>query len=208
VSLRKADGTVISGRTIKLADESDLPIAVERLIESLTTDKSIDETLTLDNATKAESNKQRNRIELETVVGMVFGIAAGIGAINSYPVLGFDTRFELNSVMLELNLGLGIRGNASYGDISVIGNYYFLSRSISPYLGFGGGVFFGNKWAEKGDEDSDDFSDFFGGHFFPQIGIEFLRAARIRIHADVRYMVNVSNNRWGHGPLALAGISF
>ncbi len=208
VSLRKADSTLIVGRTMVLADESDLPIAISRLVESLLTNKSIDETLTLDNATKAETKPKPNRIDLEVNTGLMFGLALGIGDINSHPVIALDSRFELKQVMIQLNLGLGIHGDATYGDAAVAMNYYLMRTSVAPYLGLGGGVFVGNKWAKKGESSAAGSAKFFGGQFFPQVGIEFLRAASIRVHADVRYAVNVSDNRWGHGPAVLVGIAF
>ena len=207
VTLRKANGDTLGGRNMVLADESDLPIAISRLVESLLENNSVDETLTLDNATKAETKSKPNRFDLEAYVGAMFGLATGIGDIHTFPVIAFDGRFELNKVMIQVDLGLGIHGDATYGDGAIIMNYYVLNTSISPYLGIGGGIFVGDKWAKKGD-DSSGTSKFFGGHFFPQIGVEFLRSASIRVHADVRYAVNVSDNRWGHGPVVLAGIAF
>jgi hypothetical protein len=206
-ALRDAKGNLIVGRSMSLGDESDLPVVIPRLVESLLTGKRVDETLTLDNATKHETKSKANRIDLEVYPGLQFGVAAGIKAMHSYPVFGFDCRFELKQVMIQFNLGLGVNGNATSGDAAVIMHYYLLSSSISPYLGVGGGVFVGDKWAEEG-EDTSGTAKFFGGQFFPQVGVEFLRAASIRVHVDVKYAVNVSDDRWGHGPVALVGIGF
>ncbi|MBN2342620.1 MAG: hypothetical protein JXX29_19675 [Deltaproteobacteria bacterium] len=206
IALRRSNGSLVVSRTITLADENDLPIAVRRLVESLLSGKKVEDTLTLNNATKGETRNQPNRMNLEVYTGVMFGMSIGVGDMNSHPLVIFDNRFELNQVMIQFDLGIGIHGSATFGDATIAANYYLSKGSIAPYLGLGGGVFLGDKWAEDGS--MDDASGVFGGHFFPQVGVEFLRAAAIHVHADVRYTGNASGDEFGHGPSILLGMGF
>jgi hypothetical protein len=99
--------------------------------------------------------------------------------------------------------------------------YYLSHTGISPYIGLGMGVFFGDRiddddgssvgpGVSSSDGDNED-SIGVGFEAFPLIGVEFLRQSSIRVHVDFRYVFGWTAEdkvQLGHGPMALIGINF
>jgi hypothetical protein len=223
INLRGLDGNVVQALQTEAKTEDDLANALERIAMALAGDKTVEETLNLDNATMAEAQRQSNRFRIEKNLGVVIGHAFGFAdSLNSFTFVAFDGRFEIKDALIEINGGFAMCDDVDFQFIIDIAAAYYLTHTpISPYLGVGFGVFFfGNRLEGKRDcndtdgdgfDDDCDYSDpsMIGWEVFPAVGVEFLRHSSIRLHVDLRYLFDFAGEaHWGHGLAIMAGVNF
>jgi hypothetical protein len=231
ITKRDLDGNVVDDRQSEAKTEDDLVGVLERIAMAFAGDKTVDETLNLDNATMAETQRQAHRFRLEKNFGAVIGALVGFNdSEDTAAMIMFDGRFEIKDLLLAVNAGLGLSGDdgRDYNNdldahflINVNVAYYLAHSSVAPYLGAGLGVFFGNRLeltdkakreaAEEADvlDSSSDGPTMVGFDVYPMFGLEFLRHTSVRVHLDLRYVFDFAESSyWGHGMMALAGIDF
>lgn len=219
VTLRDGDGLEVKSRSAEARTEDDLVIVLERISLALARGETIEETRNLDNATRAETEKLPQRYRLERNFGVMLGQGFGVGEnLDHYTFVAFDARLEIADVMVFANAGLGLSAdsnNSSLHALIDLGAAYYLSHTpISPYIGAGVGVHFGERVRPDceidsfGDEDKCNDAPM-GYEVFPVFGLEILRQSSIRLHFDVRYaLIWNSAGAFGHGPVVAAGIDF
>jgi len=195
-----AKGEVLISRDMAAKTVNDLNIVLPRIVESLVLDKPPEETLNLDNASRAETQNLPQRFRLEKNFGVIIGQSIGVGDNSHYfTMVAFDGRLEFDDLMVEIDAGIAPwKAFNVFLDIAV--NYYLSHTSVAPYMGGGFGAWLGERIDEEDVEA--------GGTAFPQIGLEFIRHSSIRIHLDFRYGFHFSEGGFGHGPMILAGINF
>jgi hypothetical protein len=229
INKRDLDGKIVDDRQTEAKTEDDLVGVLERIAMAFAGNKSVDETLDLDNATMAETQRQANRFRLEKNFGAVIGALVGFNdSEDTAALVLFDGRFEIKDLLLGVNAGLGLSGDDSRDTnndmdahflINVNVAYYLAHSNVAPYIGAGLGVFFGNRLeltdrakreaAAHSSISSSDSPTTVGFDVYPTFGIEFLRQTSIRVHLDLRYVFDFAENAyWGHGLVALAGINF
>ncbi|MFO8074009.1 MAG: hypothetical protein R6V85_19270 [Polyangia bacterium] len=222
VTLRDGDGLEIKSRGAEARTEDDLATALERISLALARGETVEETRNLDNATRAETEKLPQRYKLERNFGVVLGQGFGVGEnLDHYTFVAFDARLEIADVMVFANAGLGLSAGGDYNDngslhaLVDLGAAYYLSHTpISPYIGAGVGVHFGERVRPDCEIDSFDDEDEcrdapMGYEVFPVFGLELLRQSSIRLHFDLRYaLIWNSAGAFGHGPVIAAGINF
>jgi hypothetical protein len=219
VNKRSIAGVAVDTRLMEAKTNDDLVTVLERISRALARNLTVEETLDLDNATRAETQDLPERFRLEKNFGAIIGQAFGVDdTMRYYTMFGFDVRLELNDVLVELNPGFASGEDDTLQLLLNIGVGYYLTHTpVSPYIGVGAGVFFGDRLecddVEHGplngdDEGADEESDV-GFEAFPMVGVEFLRHSAIRVHLDLRYSFSFSpNGDFGHGPVALLGVNF
>jgi hypothetical protein len=217
---RDLDGHVIDNRQMEAKTNDDLVTVLERISLAFAKGQTTDETLDLDNATKAETQDLPERFRLEKNFGAIIGQAFGISDnMRYYTMVAFDARLEINDLLVELNAGFALGKERSTQLLIDIGVGYYLTHTpVSPYIGAGAGVFFGDRLdVDDGDsspvpqpgsgDDSDEMD--VGFDAFPFIGLELLRHSSIRVHFDIRYSFSWNpEGDFGHGPVVLVGINF
>jgi hypothetical protein len=215
---RDLDGAVVDSREMPAGNDDDLVTVLERIAQAFAERKTVDQTLDLDNATRAEARDLPERFRLEKNFGAIIGQAFGVGdSMHYFTILAFDARLEIGDAMVELSAGFAPGESESTQMMIDIGAAYYLTHTrIAPYLGAGAGVFFGDRIEAGGggepspsglDGGDDEFA--VGFEAFPVLGLEFLRHSSIRLHLDFRYSFSWSpDGDFGHGPVALVGINF
>jgi hypothetical protein len=208
VVMHTSDGEVVAAKRVQARSEDELPLAVERIVDSLIVKE---DEINVQNKGKSTPSDEANvpkGPKLEKNFGVIFGQAFGFGDIESFSQFAFDGRFELDNVIIEISPGIGFGPEAFENpqfifDMAV--SYYLFRTQISPYLGAGLGVFAGKRFRDSVDTD-DEFV--VGWNIFSTLGIELLRHTFMRVHIDFRYIFNYSGNRFGHAPMVLAGVNF
>jgi hypothetical protein len=236
VTLYDAAGRQLASERMPARTADDIALVLPRLAQALLSDQTVDETLTLDNATRAETQVLPQRHKVEKNFGPLVGvlISTDTDVMPTMPLIGIGARFEFGDVMAEAAGGMAIHGRLNHDDDgdgnadddgSIIGSsdrddeqsplhlflnisaaYYLTHTSVAPYIGGGLGFFLGERLHH--DTDGDDTGA--GIELFPLLGIELMRSTRIRLHLDARYSFNVdaASGDWGHGPGVLAGVNF
>jgi len=119
INKRDLDGNVVDDRQAEAKSEDDLVGVLERIAMAFAGDKSVDETLDLDNATAAEAQRKANRFRLEKNFGAMIGGAFGVGdSMDTAGLLLFDARLEIKDLLLIVNAGLGLAADDDYDDYS------------------------------------------------------------------------------------------
>ena len=117
INKRDLDGKVIDDRQTEAKSEDDLVGVLERIAMAFAGDKTVDETLNLDNATMAEAQRRSNRFRLEKNFGAMIGGAFGINqTMDTAGMLVFDARLEIKDLLLIINAGLGFAADDGYDD--------------------------------------------------------------------------------------------
>lgn len=219
VEKHNMEGDAVDARVMEGRSEDDLIIVFERMAMAFANDQETDETLGLDNATRAEALRQSNRFALEKNFGISIGETFSFSdRMDHFTRIAFDGRLEMKELMVDINAGFGLTGgeNPKAHFVAGVGLGYYLSHtSVAPYLGAGFGIFAGERvsissnnagdWSDS--SDGDDVA--VGFELYPALGIEFLRHSSIRVHIDFRYNFSVvTDNAYGHGLTALMGINF
>ena len=238
INRRDLDGKVVDSRESEAKTEDDLVGVLERIAMAFAGDKTVDETLNLDNATMAETQRQAQRFRLEKNLGVSIGGMFGLEeTMDSGVLIGFDGRLEMKQLLIILNAGFGIAAPDKYDDsfmaesndsvgmqlwLNIDIDGYLSKSPVAPYLGAGVGMFIGGRVhiIEK-DRDNDGiyhevgdtkyYDSKVGFEVHPTFGVEFLRHASIRIHLEMRYSLNFAveaGGAFGHGPMVMAGIAF
>ena len=232
INKRDLDGNIVDDRQTEAKTEDDLVGVLERIAMAFAGNKTVDDTLNLDNATMAETQRQAQRFRLEKNFGATIGALVGFNdSEDTAAMIMFDGRFEIKDLLLGINAGLGLSGDDgrdannemdAHFLINITVAYYLAHSSVAPYLGAGLGVFFGNRLelTEKAKDQADQCDNEYdsscdknpltvGFDVYPTFGIEFLRNSSIRVHLDLRYVFDFAENAdWGHGLMVLAGINF
>jgi hypothetical protein len=238
INRRDLDGKVVDSRESEAKTEDDLVGVLERIAMAFAGDKTVDETLNLDNATMAETQRQAQRFRLEKNFGVVIGGMFGMAdTMDTGVLIGFDGRLEIKQLVVILNAGLGIATPDEYDDsflnedqsddnvgmqvwLNLDVDGYLSHTPISPYIGAGVGMFVGGRVHMKDrDRDHDGitaepndtkyYDSKVGFDVHPTLGVEFLRHAAIRVHVEVRYSFDFAvEGAFGHGPMVFAGIDF
>ena len=223
INLRNSNGDILQSKVMDGETEDDLVIILERIATAFAHDVSVDETLNLDNATRAETTHKTQRFRPEKNFGVIIGETFSVtDAMDHYTMFAFDVRLEQKDVLVELSAGFGVHGGQDPAGhfFAGVGVAYYLSHTgISPYLGAGFGIFLGDRLNIEKDDDHGDYvpvheendDDEFGVGFelYPTLGIEFLRNASMRLHLEMRYGFSISpDTDLGHGPVVVAGIAF
>jgi len=223
VTVEKHDlqGDAIEGKVMEGRSEDDLILIYERMAIAFSSDSNPDDTLTLDNATRAEALRDSNRFRLEKNFGASIGETFSFSEdMDHYTLIGFNGRLEMRDVLVDLIAGFGIAGGddpKAHFTAGVGLGYYLTHSNISPYLGASFGIFAGSRvdGEERSsddvgfdyDEDEDDVA--VGFELCPVFGVEFMRHSSIRVHLDFKYSFSVvTDSRYGHGLVALIGINF
>jgi hypothetical protein len=221
VEKHNTDGDAVDARVMEGRSEDDFVIVFERMAIAFASDKGAEETLGLDNATRAEALRRSNRFSLEKNFGVMIGETFSFSDnMDHFTRIAFNGRLEMKDLLVDIGAGLGISGGrdprAHFGAGVGLG-YYLSHTSVSPYLGAGFGIFVGDRIDlgndNNGDSDwadNDDDGDVaVGFDLYPAFGIEFLRHSSIRVHIDFRYNFSVvTDSAYGHGLSALIGINF
>ncbi len=214
VKMKNAEGDILDSKQMEAQTEDDLHIIFKRISRALALGMTIEETLDLDNATVAEAQQMANRFRLEKNMGLLIGQFFSLDEkMAHYTFIAFDGRFELNDVLIGVNVGLGFTDTEetdSHIFVDILGGYYLSHTSVAPYIALGIGIMLGN-FLSIGDNDSDGLESFrqIGFHGFPTFGIEFIRNSRMRAHIDIRYALVVGqDSEIGHGPMITAGLNF
>lgn len=220
VEKHNTDGDAVDARVMEGRSEDDLIIIFERMAIAFASNKGAEETLELDNATRAEALRRSNRFRLEKNFGVMIGETFSFSDdMTHFTRLGFDGRLEMKQLLVDINAGLGLTGGEDPKAHFIAGvglGYYLTQTSVAPYLGAGFGIFAGERvntdepgngdWNDDGDSDEDVAVGF---ELYPAVGIEFLRHSSIRVHIDFRYNFSVvTDSAFGHGLTALIGINF
>jgi hypothetical protein len=236
INRRDLDGKVVDSRESEAKTEDDLVGVLERIAMAFAGNKTVDETLDLDNATMAETQRQAQRFRLEKNFGLVIGGMFGVAdTMDTGVLIGFDGRLEIKQLVIILNAGLGIAAPDAYDDsfmdegdnsvgmqvwLNLDVDGYLSHTPISPYIGAGVGMFIGGRVHMKDrDRDHDGitaepndtkyYDSKVGFDVHPTLGVEFLRHAAIRVHVEVRYSFDFAvEGAFGHGPMVFAGIDF
>ncbi len=214
VKMKNIEGDILDSKQMEAQTEDDLHIIFKRISRALALGMTIEETLDLDNATVAEARQIANRFRLEKNMGLLIGQFFSLDEkMAHYTFIAFDGRFELNDVLIGVNVGLGFTDTEetdSHIFVDILGGYYLSHTSVAPYIALGVGIMLGN-FLSIGDSDSDGLESFrqIGFHGFPTFGIEFIRNSRMRAHIDIRYALVVGrDSEIGHGPMITAGLNF
>ena len=98
----------------------------------------LEETLDLDNATVAEAQQMANRFRLEKNMGLLIGqFFSANDKMAHYTFIAFDGRFELNDVLIGVNVGLAFTDTEETDThlfLDILGGYYLSHTSFAPYL--------------------------------------------------------------------------
>ncbi len=214
VKMKNSEGDILDSKQMEAQTEDDLHIIFKRISRALALGMTIEDTLDLDNATVAEAQQMANRFKLEKNMGLLIGQFFSLDEkMAHYTFIAFDGRFELNDVLIGVNVGLGFTDTEetdSHIFVDILGGYYLSHTSVAPYIALGIGIMLGN-FLSIGDNDSDGLESFrqIGFHGFPTLGIEFIRNSRMRAHIDIRYALVVGqDSEIGHGPMITAGLNF
>jgi hypothetical protein len=222
VDLYSADGKRLASKKMPARTEEDLVIVIPRMTIALLGAKTVEETRNMDNATRAETGLIPQRFRFEKNFGFVMGQFFKTNEnTNNFTVMVFDARLEFNQFLVEMDVGVGF-GNREFKGTNFMMDlglsYYLTHSSVAPYVGAGVGIFLGprvndSKTCGEDYYDGDYYSEcdqesFVGWNVYPTIGVEFLRQTAIRLHADFRYLFNITEHAWGHGPMASVGINF
>jgi len=190
VNERGLDGRVLESREAEAKNDDDVVGVLERISEALAGGGSVDETLTLDNATVVETQRKANAFRMENNFGMALGGIFGVGdTMDTGMLLAFDGRLETGDLLVVLNVGIVVAAADRYDD-------FWGSSRIDRDYDYAG--------------DATDYHDSkLGVDMHPTIGLELVRHSSIRVHFELRYACDFSERgRFGHGPLLLAGIAF
>lgn len=219
ITWRAADGTFLTSKSMVAKTEDDLNTVIPRIVEALVTSKKVDETRTLDNASLAETDNLPNRFRLEKNFGPAVGMLVGFDEVETGPVVGFNARLEVTNLLIDLIAMLGFPSvKNEWGDTDVgiileanvgLGGY-LTHTQVSPYLLGGFGVWVGDRFGSKKiDDDEYETNSGVGGDVFGAVGVEFLRHTRIRLHADLRYVLSFTGDGdVGHSLLPMVGLNF
>ena len=180
INKRDLDGKVVDSRESEAKTEDDLVGVLERIAIAFAGDKSVGETLNLDNATMAETQKQAQRFRLESHMGLVIGEMFGVmDTMDTATVLAFDGRLEIKDLLVTLNAGVGIAPADDYDDLwrnddlkndddkpglqlwlNLDVGGYLSHTPIAPFLGAGVGMFIGGRvHMKEKDADNDNITN-------------------------------------------------
>ncbi len=217
VKMYDARGALVAQENMKARSEDDLVIVIPQIVDALL--PAAPQAPPADESAEfypQEIPSQR----MESNFGIIFGQAFGVSPdLDSYMLISFDGRFELNDFIAEINAGFGLAnrdfaaGAGFHMIVNLIGSYYLLPTMVAPYLGGGIGMFVGPRLDDVCDAEQFDALDecdeaIIGWDVFPLVGLELMRHRRMRLHLDFRYSFNWAGDAWGHGPVALLGINF
>lgn len=160
-------------------------VAAPRLVDSLTTGRSIEETRGVDNVVASETRAplvQRGQTGFD---GALFGTTT-LGAAS-----GASAGVDLGILHRAGNLGVGLHGRAggigsTSSKLAQVGldigaRYYFSSADVAPYLGGGLGLNYFNLSNDAGNHIS---GSGLGAH--AQVGVEMFRSHHTTLSLSVR----------------------
>ena len=214
VKVKNTEGDTLDTKQMEAQTEDDLHIIFKRIAKALALDLTIEETLDLDNATVAEAHQMANRFRLEKNMGLLIGQLFSVNDKMAHQTfIAFDGRFELNDVLIGVNVGLAFTDTTETDThlfLDILGGYYLSHTSFSPYLALGVGIMMGNFLSfEDSNSEGMEYFRQIGFHAFPAFGIEFIRNSQMRAHIDIRYAIVVGqDSEIGHGPMITAGLNF
>ncbi len=214
VKVKNTEGDTLDSKQMEAQTEDDLHIIFKRIAKALALGLTIEETLDLDNATVAEAHQMANRFRLEKNMGLLIGQLFSVNDKMAHQTfIAFDGRFELNDVLIGVNVGLAFTDTAETDThlfLDILGGYYLSHTSFAPYLALGVGIMLGNFLSFEGsDSEGMEYFRQIGFHAFPAFGIEFIRNSQMRAHIDIRYAIVVGqDSEIGHGPMITAGLNF
>ena len=195
-------GAVVHSARITVASLDDVAPATDRLARALHDRTDVEESMTLDNITEAES-KAPTRIKTETIAGVKSGVTYAVASGERFSPMAtvtYDGRHEGSSYFVEWGAGFTVPSDSSgkkleYGGLHLEfgASYYLTQTDISPYLGAG----ILPRILSSGISVAP----------YAQGGVMFLRSSSTRLYTDFRIAQHVLPQDFGYDYSSATGES-
>lgn len=132
--------------------------------------------------------------EFEPFVGVTYGLAGNVGSHLVGPALGFEARYNLNCLPVDVGTQLyigsavskyagGILSFRTFSFMSVCDYNFLLGEKVSPFVGIGLGM---NGYdIVQGYYPGDKTDNTMGVGLMPRVGVELFRHVRVTLNAHI-----------------------
>lgn len=132
--------------------------------------------------------------EFEPFVGVTYGLAGNVGSHLVGPALGFEARYNLNCLPVDVGTQLymgsavskyagGTLSFRTFSFMSVCDYNFLLGEKVSPFVGIGLGL---NSYdIVQGNYPNDKTDHTMGVGLMPRVGVELFRHVRVTLNAHI-----------------------
>ncbi len=204
---RVEKGRVVKTARMKSRELSDIDRVAERLVSSMLTGESVEDTAKVNNITDAERNKNTNRFEVTRQWIFAFGPSwlnnSNISKSGILWKLGYEWGLDPNfSVNLAFDGTSFSDSSADFGTIQMGLDYYLSLTKTSPFVGLGIG--YGTSDSNGCDEDLFGFScsnkDEEASGWVASVngGVKFFRTSTVNLGLVAEYAYLFDDTRYGN----------